>query len=354
MPDVARANLTPNHPMPLKVIADLPCRRCGYALRGCGTDGRCPECGLAVEESIRSAIDLASLEAAESDFAPTRRATWSIPALAVAAAIGTAAGLALPLAVVLAPPRFDPRGFGNGAKAVRAVLDPALAAAGTTTAVAAVLAIVVTLISRWRRHARREAFVSTLGGMLMLSAAGVLLLPGGLGLPAAADVSARGLGALLRGGGQAPAPVVLVALAFDALRALGIAFIVSALGDLLHRIGRRSASYALAGQGLQGARPVVAATLATLLMSTGWLMATVTDGLDGPVAAALDSIAWPILWLVAAGLTVLGGGYLAVNAIWATAPWRRRQQRLDELVGPATTSTEAATMADPPGADRAP
>jgi hypothetical protein len=33
--------------------ADSPCARCGYNLRGLARDGRCPECGFAIEQSIR-------------------------------------------------------------------------------------------------------------------------------------------------------------------------------------------------------------------------------------------------------------------------------------------------------------
>ena len=347
MPDLAGPNLV--------VIADLPCGRCGYALRGRPTAGRCPECGLAVEESIRSAIDLATIDPIETDFAPTRRATWSIPSLAIAAAIGTLAGLALPAAIVLAPPGFDPRGFTGNVGRARAHLEPVLDGAALTILAAGMLALLVTLASHWRRHARREARIAIGGSVLLLLAAGIGLVPGHLGLGAAADTSARGLGSLIRGGGQTPAPVVLIALVIDGLRALGVAFLVTALGALLKRIGRRSESYAAAGQGLQGPKPVLAATLIGLVMSIGWLAAIATDGVDGTIPSTLDVIAWPILWLVTAGATVLGGGYLAVNAIWATAPWRRPHQRLEDLVGPASDPTPAAaSMADPDPGDRAP
>jgi hypothetical protein len=35
------------------VLADLPCRKCGYNLRGLSLDGRCPECGSAVGLSVQ-------------------------------------------------------------------------------------------------------------------------------------------------------------------------------------------------------------------------------------------------------------------------------------------------------------
>jgi hypothetical protein len=39
--------------VPAVVLADTPCRKCQYNLRGLSTDGRCPECGTAVGLSIR-------------------------------------------------------------------------------------------------------------------------------------------------------------------------------------------------------------------------------------------------------------------------------------------------------------
>ena len=34
------------------VIADAPCRKCGYNVRGLSIDGRCPECGSPVGLSV--------------------------------------------------------------------------------------------------------------------------------------------------------------------------------------------------------------------------------------------------------------------------------------------------------------
>ena len=36
------------------VVADLICRRCGYALRGLHAAGKCPECGVDIAESLKS------------------------------------------------------------------------------------------------------------------------------------------------------------------------------------------------------------------------------------------------------------------------------------------------------------
>jgi hypothetical protein len=345
MSDAARTKLV--------VIADLPCLRCRYPLRGLATSARCPECGLGIDESIRGAIDLGVTEPEKPGIEPTRRAAWSIPALACAGALGAAAGVILPAAITLVPAGFDPRGLAGSPGQVRAHLDPALEWAGLVTAAAALIALVVTLASRWRRQARRDAIIAVWGGILLLTAAGMALKPGRLGLEAAAEASARGLGNLVRGGKSTPDTAVLVALAFEGVRGLGVAFLVCALGRVLHKFGRRSDTYSRAGQGLQGSGPVVTASIGALAMSGGWFGSIITNGTS--LAAALDAVAWPILWLTAACITTLGGAYLATNAIWATAPWRRRYQRLEDLVGSETPAiVPAASMADEDEGERAP
>jgi hypothetical protein len=346
MSDTARTKLV--------VIADLPCRRCRYPLHGHPTSARCPECGLPIQETLRSVIDLGTLDPIGSGLTPTRRAAWSIPLLAVGVTIGAGSGLALPLAIVLAPIGFDPRGFGASDGKVVPYLLPILDWAGLIVTLAAMLALFATLASRWRRHARREAVIAIWGGLLLLTSGLLAVVPDGLGLTTAAEASARGIGSLIRGGGSMPAPTILIALAFDSTRTIAVAFLVIALADLLRRIGERSETYAIAGQGLQGARPVLAASLLILATTAGWLSAILVDGRGGPLDDVLSMIAWPEFWLVAAGITTLGSTYLGINAVWAVAPWRHPVQRLDALVGPEPSSPRAASMADADAPDRTP
>ncbi len=234
-------------------------------------------------------------------------------------------------------------------------MDPVLAFGGIATMAAGVLSIAATLASRWRRQAPREAIVAVTGGVLLLTAGGVATLPNGLGVAPAADAAARGLGAVFNRGGAGPPPSILVAMAFDGVRALGVGFLVAALGELLRKIGSRSDAYSLAGQGVQTARPVVVASMMLLVTAAGWLARSQMTSRTGGWQAVLDAVAWPILWLIVAGTIMLGGCYLAVNAIWATAPWRRRHQRLEDLLGPDPgASPAAASMADVDSGVRAP
>jgi hypothetical protein len=46
--DPTYANLPQSAGAPAVVPMDVPCRKCGYNLRGLPVDGRCPECGIAV------------------------------------------------------------------------------------------------------------------------------------------------------------------------------------------------------------------------------------------------------------------------------------------------------------------
>jgi len=56
-----RAPDAPRRPLALvgedgQIIADLPCHRCGYDVRGLSVDGMCPECNFPVRQSVRGNI----------------------------------------------------------------------------------------------------------------------------------------------------------------------------------------------------------------------------------------------------------------------------------------------------------
>lgn len=42
-----------------EIVCDLPCSRCGYNLRGLLVEGKCPECGESVEETVTAASEWA-------------------------------------------------------------------------------------------------------------------------------------------------------------------------------------------------------------------------------------------------------------------------------------------------------
>jgi uncharacterized repeat protein (TIGR04138 family) len=63
---------------------DLPCVECGYNLRGLASDGRCPECGADVADSIAESVDVDEAAAKAGAESETRRGKYE----AVAASIG--------------------------------------------------------------------------------------------------------------------------------------------------------------------------------------------------------------------------------------------------------------------------
>lgn len=335
----------------LVVTADLPCRRCGYALRGRALESRCPECGLPVEETLRSSIDLATIALGDRPSDP-RRLIIAASLLAMAAFVGAGAGLLLPVAIAAAPVGFDPSGFGSAGGRVGEHLSPIVTAAGILSGVAFGLVVPVIALARGVTRSPRTGRAVVIAALLLAIATVIGLLPGASGIESIAEAATRGIGALVRGGGRIPATLVLVALAIEITRGLGVAFLVVGLADVLGSLGARSELYLRAGQGHQGPVPFLAATAAVLLAETGWLAATVWTGLGG-LERRLDAIPWVFGWLMAAAITALGGGYLAMNALWAVAPWRRRNPQLDALVGPAADDSEAAAgMADDPTGGR--
>src|SRR4051812_34970917 len=84
----------------LTVAFDTPCRHCMYSLRALPTDGRCPECGTPVAESIGDHI-LARCAPAEIRRAAgaMRFVLWATLAFVAAAAMGNLARLT-PVATV--------------------------------------------------------------------------------------------------------------------------------------------------------------------------------------------------------------------------------------------------------------
>jgi hypothetical protein len=75
-------------PVPETLVADTPCRRCGYNLRGLASDGQCPECGTLIKISLRHDL----LEHSDPDWLITLRsgAVWILRYIAGMVVIFTA------------------------------------------------------------------------------------------------------------------------------------------------------------------------------------------------------------------------------------------------------------------------
>lgn len=86
------------------VVADIPCRKCGYNLRGLQIDGRCPECGRAVGLSVQGdLLRFSDPRWLHMLHRGARQIIWGVVALVAG---GFGAGLltvALPAAFLLVP-----------------------------------------------------------------------------------------------------------------------------------------------------------------------------------------------------------------------------------------------------------
>jgi hypothetical protein len=88
---------------------DLPCRNCGFNLRGLSPDRACPECGTSIELSLREPL----LRFAEPGWVRTlaRGATWVLAGVlvgfiaGVAAAVVAAQGAVLPAVLIASVPQ---------------------------------------------------------------------------------------------------------------------------------------------------------------------------------------------------------------------------------------------------------
>lgn len=317
------------HPR-LVVTADLPCRRCRYHLRGQETTGRCPECGLAIEETLRSSIDLASLAGFASPGVSRLRLLAGSAMLGLAVAAAALAGLLMPLALVTAPTGFDPAGPDDAA--IVGTLAPAILGLGIAGAIAGTLGLGARL---------------TLGPATSLGRA-TRSLPIAIGL--LGIVAAAGLGSSVLSAERSATALAVVGSTVEVCRALATAFLAVGVAAVLTGIGSRSERYTREGLGRQGLAPFVASTAVVVLAAVGWLGLALT-GIGGQLHRFLAAIPWDLLWMIGGTIAALGAIYLAMNLIWAMAPWRRADARLGALVGSSRPGVRparhrAAGMAD--------
>ena len=289
------------------VHAALTCRRCGQLLTGLPVSGRCPECGLEVERSLRSSIDLASLDG--EPLRHPRRTALSLLLLAVATSgiilstlVGASSGIGLD------PTTFTARLLlaAIGSSGMVMVGGLALLRGGTATD--------PNVAPRFLRWALAST-VTILAGLCVAIAAS----------------SGEG-GAILPDGN----PLLLGDLLLTISGMLG----VIELSHLLRSIGTRSETYRLAGQGLQPASPMIVGLGIQFLLGLLWL------GLAArPAWAAETGPVLGLLRLVVNLMLGVGAVYITVNTIWAIRPLLRAHHRWNDLVGP----DPPASMADQPG-----
>ena len=310
----------------LIVTAELPCRRCRHLLRGLGIDGLCPECGLPIEETLRSSIDLESLRGRA--FAQPKLVATAILLLATATTLNVLGNLILPLTAAIA--RSSDAGVADAAQGVGPLVKGMffMLVAMTLGGLAGLAGFLSLSRSDAGNLLDRSEKIRWMG---MLIGSGLL-----------AWLSSRFL-SITPGTSTWTGLMNQLALV-DLLVASTAVLSVTGLRRLLKMIGHRSEQYIRARRGLQTTKPMIVGLGINMVLGLVWFLLTRNldsvsiDGFDQDLA---------IVRLVLGALLSLGGLYLMANAIWATSPLRRRESSIDQLVGPDSP----ASMADapPPG-----
>ncbi|MAC20791.1 MAG: hypothetical protein CMJ23_14155 [Phycisphaerae bacterium] len=311
---------------PLVVTAELPCRRCRHLLRGLGIDGLCPECGLPIEETLRSSIDLESLRGRA--FARPKLVAAAILLLATATAFSVLGNLILPLTTVIA--RAPDAGVaeatqGLGPLATGMFFILVVMILGGLAAIAGVLSL---LRSDAENLLDRPEKLRWLG---MVIGSGLLVWLSSRFLSITPGVNTR-------------TDLMLQFALVDLLVTSTAVLSTTGLRRLLKTIGQRSEQYIRAGKGLQTTKPMIAGLGINMALGFAWFL--LIRNLDPISTGGLEENLATVR-LVLGALISLGGLYLMANAIWATSPLRRRESSIDQLVGPDSP----ASMADarPPG-----
>ena len=315
---------------PLIITTELPCRRCRQILYGLSVTMDCPECGLPIEETLRTSIDLESLHG--QALQQPRMVASAVIAFALAATTSLGAAVLVPLTIATTRSGRE----GGLDLAVRRLAETAPALGILLLVAAAFATLGLLMFERPSRqfdaqvgHVRRW---SRAVGLLLISAAltWVAVLAGS---PAQS---------------QYGIPGDLLVLIADLVLGIATIAVILALDGVLRVIGARSEQYRRAGRGVQSARPMIAGiTISTLIGVIGLVMTrTSTSGVVGNPVEGMHFIRLALVMLLA-----VGGIYLLANAVWATAPFWRGPWRFDQVVGTPPSKSPASMADDPSSGD---
>lgn len=282
------------------IAHDLPCRTCGYQLRGLSALGRCPECGAEAMNSIAAAVD------------PVLRATIRLSA-------PTRTALSLVLLVVLMSLAVLVQFVGPATAIMQDLLDRPGSEATTLVAAgwwaAAGMLVLASVVSLGIAPKSEELLRAEWGRRRVALSAGLLLWA----IVLVAMPPAFGW----RPGGPFPSSFVLIiTTAWQLLAALAP---LSGLRSVLSYLGRRCQRWRQARQGRQSVDALLGAGAGVLVFSTAVpIMATYRF-------ETLHSLAL-LLTVSSAAILALGLAYLVVNAWWIARTLVRPPAILGELV----------------------
>lgn len=288
-----------------RIRAVLPCRNCGYSLKGQLTSSLCPECGRPVANTLVSSIDLQS---------PHRGALPRPKRAAVAAVSMAIAAIALPI------------GFTGGATSAALDIPRPAFEAGTVLASmrwiglgGSLLGIfsVLLLFAAVRGYPFRGRRFLPLAGLAFL--AGLFIANW---LPILGYLAGR----------PEISPNPLLGMLFLPLIAQAVLVQL-----ILNAIGQRSFRFLQAGRGLQKASTLAVGVFLQMLLLITSLALRESYG-RAEVIAEFSQIGW----IAIGGLNLVGFVYLLINAAWAVKPILRAEHRLDQLLdSPADTDQTA-------------
>ena len=291
----------------------------------------CPECGLPIEETLRTSIDLESLHG--QALRQPRMVAISVISFALAGAVSLGAGVMVPLIVATT---------GIGRESDRDLVAQRLvdnaAVLGILVLASATLATFGLLMSH---GPSRQFDPETRHVGRWVRAIGLLLLS------AALTWTAVMVGPSNQSAGWFSSQL-LVPIA-DLILGSGTIAVIFALDGVLRVIGARSEQYRRAGRGVQSAKPMIAGIAISILIGIVGLLMT-GPSTNGVLTGPTEGLLFVRLALVV--LLGVGGVYLFANAVWATAPFWRGPWRLDQVVGPLPSQTPASMADDSTSGDR--
>lgn len=295
------------------VCSPLYCRGCGYNLYGLSAEGRCPECGLEVWETVLHTVDpaVSRLPKLRNPRAVGNGLFWLVLSLFVAAVTLVARPVARRLDTL------DPTGLRD----ISAWTPPYLAL------VAGVVVLAGLLAAGSFAPPKGQPLHGSIGRDIRLLVAGmaawVLLVSIQVALESkAVPVWGHGL--------------ARIAAAFGAMVGL------FGLDGILRAIGQRSREFRTARGGRQGVLAMIGA-LAGLVL--GELLA-MGPAMSNRAGSGLATMGMVVTW-ISTLMLLIGLAYLVVNGWWIRRALCRPPPALDEILHWAADQTGPANPASP-------
>ena len=287
----------------------LPCRHCGYDLKGQLVSHPCPECGIPIAETLESTLDLES----------PRRGPLPFPRLAASGLILMALSAAIPSLIT-----------------ALAVLIPEIKEAWTVS-------------NTYRSFSTGMQRTATISALIGCISVGMLLIGAGFRefrtfwhLPLAAcsfillQISSYQLPFIWTTSHSNPSQLIheRMFIAFkDAWPLLPFIGLALSVDPLIQKIGKRSLRFKRAGGAVQKTSPLFFAIILQIISLCITSFSSAGSGFSEEVRFFAN-----LTFIVSTTLAVIGFSYLVVNAVWASIPLFSRHHRLVQILELPTES----------------